>query len=90
MTGAGRDRNAAIRTSASGETGTGPVFSGRATQIFQGQLSHLAKPLHLGSKPRHDEEPRTEEHRAVKVDDRQRVALACTSRVAPRGGSDLG
>jgi hypothetical protein len=61
-------RGTAIRTSASRQTGTGSVFSGWATQILQGQLWHPAKPLHLGGKPRYNEEPRTEEQRAVEVD----------------------
>src|SRR2546422_11426459 len=46
----------------------------------------LAKPLHLGGKPRYNEEPRTEEHRAVEIDDRQRVALIELVLLAQRRG----
>src|SRR5262249_30559847 len=70
-----RDSRPAIRTSASIQTGNGSVFSGRATQILQGQLSRSTQTFHLGSEPRHDEHSRTEEHRSVEIDDRQRVSF---------------
>jgi hypothetical protein len=57
------------------QTGNGSVFSGRATQILHGQLSRSTKAFHFGGEPRHDEHSRTEEHRSIEVDDRQRISL---------------
>jgi len=71
-----RDNSPAIRTSASTQTGNGSVFSGRTTQILQGQLSRSTEALHLGGEPWYDEDAWTEKHRSIEVDDRQRVSLA--------------
>jgi len=68
-----RDSSPAIRTSASTQTWSGSVFSGRATQILQGQLSRSTQTVHLGSKAWHDKHSRTEEQRTIEVDHRQRV-----------------
>jgi hypothetical protein len=65
----------AIRTSASTQTVSGSVFSGRATQILQGQLSRSTQTFHLGGQPWHDEHSRTEEHRPVEVHHRQGVSF---------------
>ena len=68
-----RDSSPAIRTSASTQTANGSVFSGRATQVLQGQLSGSTEAFHFGGKPRYDEHSGTEEHRAIEVDDRQGI-----------------
>jgi hypothetical protein len=67
---------ARIGTSASTQTGNGSVFSGRATQILQGQLSRSTEAFQFGGEPRHGEDSRTEEQRSIEVDERQRISLA--------------
>jgi hypothetical protein len=44
-----------FRTSASTQTANGSVFSGRATQILQGQFSGSTEAFHFGGEPRYDE-----------------------------------
>jgi hypothetical protein len=62
-----RDSSPAIRTSASTQTSTDSVFSGRATQILQGKLSRSTQTFHLGREPWDDEQPRTEEYCSIEV-----------------------
>ena len=56
------------------QTSTDSVFSGRATQILQGNLSRPTQPLHLGREPWDDEQPRTEEYCSIEVNHRQGVS----------------
>jgi hypothetical protein len=65
----------AIRTSASTQTVSGSVFSGRATQILQGLLSRPAQTLHFSSEPWDDQQARAEPHRPIEVDHCQRASF---------------
>ncbi len=71
-----RTKEAKLAEDQETQTGNGSVFSGRATQILQGELSRSTQAFHLGGEPWHEEHPGTEQHRSIEVNHCQGVSFA--------------